>query len=279
MNGAYFDALMRSSGLGVAAPAPMASLAPVEAPPGVQLEGLEMASEVMAVPVPTSTPAPQAHVAQAEAVEPLPAFHDAAGAARPSSDAPHASADVPTSAGDDSPSRTATHVIPAPPSISIGQTLARAALQWVAADPLNARDPHAVRAMEEHAPALPARQLAPRDAADATAPVPQRIATDAQASQATAPSIERTVLLPPPPAQLLAPPPQRAPAATWREPPAAPAREEMLEVSIGAIHLRVDAPAVQAIAKAPAAPPGTSASRPASFAPRSALSRRALRRI
>jgi len=62
-------------------------------------------------------------------------------------------------------------------------------------------------------------------------------------------------------------------------PLAPPVRDEIVEVSIGAIHVRVDAPPAQTIARpalTPAASPrDAAAARPA----RSALSRRALRRI
>jgi hypothetical protein len=57
------------------------------------------------------------------------------------------------------------------------------------------------------------------------------------------------------------------------------AGDEVVEVSIGAIHVRVDAPPAQTIARPALTPaagtPGAAATRPA----RSALSRRALRRI
>ena len=65
-----------------------------------------------------------------------------------------------------------------------------------------------------------------------------------------------------------------------RLPPAAPpVRDEVVEVSIGAIHVRVDAPPAQTVARPTVTPAagasGAAATRPA----RSALSRRALRRI
>ncbi len=68
-----------------------------------------------------------------------------------------------------------------------------------------------------------------------------------------------------------------APAAQ----PAATARKEAIEVSIGAIHLRVDAPpAAPTAAARPALPvPPTAAARPAAAAARSSLARRALRRV
>jgi hypothetical protein len=61
--------------------------------------------------------------------------------------------------------------------------------------------------------------------------------------------------------------------------PLAPvARDEVVEVSIGAIHVRVDAPQLQTVARPSASPPGPARRATASQA-RSALSRRALRRI
>jgi hypothetical protein len=58
-------------------------------------------------------------------------------------------------------------------------------------------------------------------------------------------------------------------------PDAAPQpREEVVEVSIGAIHLRVDAPAAPVLKTAPAPVPSTPVAKP-----RSSLSRRALPRI
>ena len=58
------------------------------------------------------------------------------------------------------------------------------------------------------------------------------------------------------------------------EPVAPLARDEVVEFSIGAIHVRVDAPAAQTVAR-PATTPRAVPAPP----PRSALSRRALRRI
>lgn len=60
---------------------------------------------------------------------------------------------------------------------------------------------------------------------------------------------------------------------------AAPVRDEVVQVSIGTIHVRVDAPVAQTVAR-PAPTPAASAPRDAGARPeRSALSRRALRRI
>jgi len=69
--------------------------------------------------------------------------------------------------------------------------------------------------------------------------------------------------------------PRRADVTT----PAPPARDEAVVVSIGSIHVRVDAPAAQTVAR-PMASPTSAAARPvARSADRSGLSRRPLRRI
>lgn len=66
---------------------------------------------------------------------------------------------------------------------------------------------------------------------------------------------------------------QTSPWASGTRRPAT--HDETVEISIGAIHLRVDAPPPQTVVQAPAPTPRPPADRP----PRSALSRRALRRI
>jgi hypothetical protein len=56
-------------------------------------------------------------------------------------------------------------------------------------------------------------------------------------------------------------------------------RDEIVEVSIGAIHLRVDAPTPHTVARPAASPPAITARTANAMPQRSALSRRALRRI
>jgi hypothetical protein len=83
----------------------------------------------------------------------------------------------------------------------------------------------------------------------------------------------------PAPSRATAHRPAAAPRAERRArtAPAAAQREEVVEITIGAIHLHVEAPAQASIAPASTAPPAAPSLR--SPAPRSALSRRALYRL
>jgi hypothetical protein len=126
--------------------------------------------------------------------------------------------------------------------------LALAAMRWVAADPGRA----AVTATPGAAP--PAAARAGREPPAQGAP---RVPGEPVRAGDFLPGFARPV---------------PAPAAM-----APPAHDELVEISIGTIQVRVDAPSVQTVAPPPA--PGPAAAPPASAHTRSALARRALRRI
>jgi hypothetical protein len=140
-----------------------------------------------------------------------------------------------------------TSAVPAPqPNPKHGEDLVQAALRWVAADPAQA----------DAARALPDPLLDPLSD-------PLRVAPPA-----AIPPTPPVASLPQPAARLV-----ETPAARRTE-RVVPAAEAPLEVTIGAIHLRVDPPTPQTVAQA--APSATPA---APSTPHSALSRRSLRRI
>jgi hypothetical protein len=163
---------------------------------------------------------------------------------------------------------TQTH---APPEarVSEGSSRVRAALQWIAADP------HAVDSRHipmQHAPHADPAQPPPRTGAsltDAPAALPSPLA--ARERDDAAPVRSHAI-------------------EAWLREPAMPshasrgrrehddAAGELVEVSIGAIHVRVDAPAAQT-RLAPAAPTAAAPRAPNRPASRDAVARRLLRRI
>jgi hypothetical protein len=171
----------------------------------------------------------------------------------------------------------------APASQPLGQTVVRAALQWVAADPSQAtplpldqtsREPSMVMDVASE-PVTPASMLV----ADADANTGTNTDTNTNTvavlhSQADS-LIHAEVAKEDPPRRVSQP-------ATLVPAPITPApmpRDEPIEISIGAIHLRVEAPTAQTVARSPA-PPASAPRAPApTTPPRSALARRALRRI
>ncbi|HUG24244.1 hypothetical protein [Piscinibacter sp.] len=278
----YFGALMRSSGLAVGGAAPI--VAPrVEAgmPVEVHVEQPAVRAE------PAMSPAPRAaHSAESPepAVRALPAqvardVHDEP-AQRP--DRPREPEAAPTSAQTSAPMEAAAvahpsidaAAQPASQAPVTAHTLVRTAMQWVAAGPQEVRakppaviDPPIATTPPEPAPRSPDEIRDQRPPARAES-------LELPPSHEHPPSPPR--LAPPPiPARPLIP--QPATLRAERPSPASP-RDDTVEVSIGAIHVRVDAPATQTVARTPPPPPApraASAPRPE----RSALSRRALRRI
>lgn len=169
--------------------------------------------------------------------------------------------------------------------------LIQAAMRWIAADPAALPQPDPARFVD---PSLAAQLGAPGTAPrppEAAARMDTRSASgntaatatfhdagapvwDAPALTRTAPPAERTdsTLADPP-----SPPQARALAQALATLPASPAapRQDPVQVTIGTIHLRVDAPAPPALQTAPAP---RAAPMPA-VPPRSGLSRRGLRRL
>ncbi len=151
-----------------------------------------------------------------------------------------------------------------------GQAMVQAALRWVAAGDQTASStiapditpspPKAPQALAADQPSPPARSIVSRplvEPASPTAKLPE-LAMPTRAAPIRQMEAKEQAL-----------PPVRG---TRR----ADSREETVEVTIGAIHLRVDAPPPQTVVQSPLPTPRSTADRPP---PRSALSRRALRRI
>lgn len=162
-----------------------------------------------------------------------------------------------------------------PPQPSRANDLVHAAMRWVASDPQlaePARQAAEPLAAQPRIPDTGSTRVAPAQPVTRTAANPQR-PQDAPDGVPAAPQV-------PAPAPVALPPLVVAPATprTEGDAPRA-ATEEPLAISIGAIHLRVDAPAAQTQAR-PATPPAP-AQRPAApeCPSRSGLSRRALRRL
>jgi hypothetical protein len=170
--------------------------------------------------------------------------------------------DTQSPATHDVPSSPQTPLVDASPPL---HAVVHAALTWVAADPrMRAmpgtsaqEDPPPPAAFEPSTPAQPAEDASEEieHLAPAHADAPDTLPAQ-RPRNATRATSER-----------------RARSST----PAAPPREEVIEISIGAIHLRVDAPAPQTIVAAPAPAPAAAPVRAPT--PRSPLSRRALYRL
>jgi len=278
MNG-YFGALMRASGMPIAGRTP--AVAPVE-PPVVEAN-VEVGQAPMPAPTASAPSTPQQaakpiHVHTAVALPAPPA-------ARPADDPQetaagfsaieHADARVAKNTADAVPaSRTIE-----PPKPPLGQALVRAAMQWVATDTPQARRGAQLEPPSEHplanrgndtnvVAAVPARrdhraepQAHPQEDAPAAAHVP-----DLSPREPVAPPAVAIHSIHPAPAS-----PQM--------PVVSDHRDDVFEVSIGAIHVRVDAPVAQTVARPAATPPAAARRTPTSPSQRSGLSRRALRRI
>jgi hypothetical protein len=282
----YFDALIRSSGMTIGRDKP--ALTPVvPAALEVGFDGSTTGTEPHAV-LPVSTP----H-------EPLvpPDVRDAMARTAPlrkqgrverhtpealeTAPAPARSA---TEGAVQSPQRPSVPPME-PPMPDPGHALVHAAMRWVAGGtPLVGSDRavgpisdiapgvpgwrHSVSAAHGDGSAIPTKKLRRNEddgrleslnGAPAT-PAPLKVSAGESAEK---PVPIRASLVPP------APPAQVAP----------PVHDEVVEVSIGAIHVRVDAPRAQTVARPAPTPAGHAAGVAPNRPARSALSRRALRRI
>ena len=290
----YFDALMRSSGMDIGGRvAAMAPAGPVE-PIVVETDAERSPAET---PSRTAEPAPMprqvaAPIPLSDSVEqPAPLASPTVGTTTPKASArfegaeqvsrPRAAAEA---AADSPPA-------PAPRSVEtskpvLAKAIVRAAMQWVAADTQNIRG--IARVVPPEDPFRPApggdtgvvtTQVLREAGVDVDAPptraMPISTAAPDLPSRETAGEAPRALVaapaLPMRPARDI---PARPPV-----PAASLTGDEVVEISIGAIHVRVDAPAAQVVTQ-PVAPPPAAAPRAAAAPPsRSALSRRALRRI
>jgi hypothetical protein len=251
----YFGALMRSSAMVVGGQAP-ARAVPRAAP------SLEVVGERVA-------PAVTSHAEIAPAVAMTPAattarsVHDDKAVGETPADATVHAVTVPASPADSpeaSPGPSSQPAVAPDAKASATHELVRAALRWVAADPRHAPAVPERAWQEEPASSLPAAMVA-----EVLTPPPARV--DLTELESRSPAI-----------------PDYA-SARPVTPVGSPVLErtahgERVEISIGAIHLRVDAPAPQTTARTPAAsPPPARSPQAATASMRSALARRALRRI
>ncbi|MDH4606948.1 hypothetical protein [Pseudomonas sp. BN102] len=275
----YFAALMRASNLfassaaptpeaplefGVEVPAPPLSAAPAPHPVRSETRATVAASEQSTPVAPVAQPAParQRHDDRHPATSAMPAPVAPGPRAEPATLSPATSQSgqpgVEMPDGD-------------PPRRPRADELVQAAMRWVASDPQlvppGQQVPmhgHAMAHMPDSGltpfAAIPPQVIAPLDpprpplgADAASAPLPAPVALPIQATE---------------------------PARRHAEPEAQVSEaEELLEISIGAIHLRVEAPAPQTLAR-PATPAAPAQQPAASASPtRSGLSRRALRRL
>ena len=279
----YFGALMRASGLAVAGPVPSIALS---APP---IAGNDTGGrEHVLSPVHLDAPPRQApRMGPPRTTEPL-ATAAIPVQAQPPDDVRDGLAGTPAMpVPEPAPASPIALTVPgerreAPPPApreappQLADAVVRAAMRWVATDPQTRPQ---VRAVEQPGPgptpAASTEGMPPRPAPEApTREEPPPVA-DAAAPPALSPRTpgpapsELTEIA----ARAIEPVP-RLPIA----PRAAERGGEILEVSIGAIHVRVDAPAAQTVAR-PAAAPAAPQRTAVHSSRRGALSRRALRRI
>src|SRR5262249_5839412 len=262
----YFDALMRSSGLTNEGPGPATA--------SLQSNALEVAAdpgaptmEARAVAAPPMRPAAIRDAEPAEPVAPLPQRQERAvhqpGHERDDVElhrrnAPEARVELTTTPRVRSDARST-------PDLSA--RLVRAAVRWIAADTSGAGS------VSLRAPsAAPARE----DARPIPTAVPDNVR---EATPIATPMVVEATAAPREPAHV-PPPVEAARAVEPRQVHTAPvARDETVEISIGSIHVRVDAPPAQTIARPAMPSPVNNPSRVGGLPERSALSRRALRRI
>jgi hypothetical protein len=235
----YFGALIRSSGIAIGASTTTAAEPGVAA---VRVEGASSAQPGLETPAADH---------DASATPGSPAMSPSSVIRAPAAAAPLVGPVGRASAGAAEPPSPTTGVVrsseapqPDPPP---GDSRVRAALRWIAADTLQKRTPARGAASTTTTASLD------RVAEANPTPPGARLASPAQPVVGERQSVQAVA------AALLH------------------ARDEVTEISIGAIHLRVDAPAAQTVARAAAPNPATSRA-PASSA-RSSLARRALRRI
>lgn len=282
----YFAALLRASGLG--------QTPGTAAPAGTELSVLDL--EIPSVAAPTSH-APHVPAARTETLPagPTPSVQAAAALITPAADQPQL-VDTPVNALATptlpvaEPTTAQTLTASSEPLVA-HQALVQSVMRWVAGD----QPAQSVAAAQQLSSsvatsALPGERLltqanppAARSVATATLSNVENVEAAPRAQQQL--GAEATPVLPNALHQSSAAP---QPAAALREQPepeqSQPAPADGLSISIGAIHLRVEAPAApsapQAAAKPaiqPAAPRATT--NPSTATARSSLSRRALRRI
>jgi len=269
----YFDALLRSTGVGTGGSVPSGP----HAGPGVVELDQKTRAETMAPRAAQTTdrleagtteerarqsePSPVAPVTQGASITPVASVPPAARAAHPARQSPVEPVAAPASAtatADEAPA-------------DLGRAMVRAAMRWVAAD---------VVAQQADAPIVdaqvPRHEVITHRDVDATARV-QKLTDDLPSQRLGHAEAAAPPAWPDPTVRLVTTTPALIPA-----PPLSPApvmRDEIFDVSIGAIHVRVDAPPAQTVTRPQPTPPAVTSRAGATSPRRSALSRRALRRI
>lgn len=279
----YFAALMRASNLfsdgatsALEAPPEVVTEAPTSSEPSVPAPRPSLSETRNAVAT-REMPAPTAQLAQPATAAPHHDDRSPTPSLRPDG-LSHWQQAEPAAPGSEQPAPQ-VGIAPQdrPPQPARAKDLVHAALRWVASDPQltePARQAAEPLAAQSRIPDTGSMRVAPAQPVTRTAANPQH-PQDAPDGMPAPPQV-------PAPAPVALPPLVVAPATprTEADAPRA-ATEEPLAISIGAIHLRVDAPAAQTLAR-PATPPAPApAQRPAAPASpsRSGLSRRALRRL
>lgn len=276
----YFGSLIRASGLAagshppVAADhgiteieiqpdAPPAAITPVTEGPRTNTQPTEIIT-----PRPVATPTLPAPAIREHAAPPGTEHTElASDRPLPASPAPAPDPRGETSMAPGLPTSPALSPRPQEAAPDPGQGMVHAALRWVTAD-------------------VPSPSASTEVPPEPTPPIPAQELTTHKITPPTRPSVNPPEAGPVPGATTLPPEatiplrvaPIRHPASTYPPPPWASAtrRDEEVEITIGAIHLRVDAPPPQTVVQAPAPIPRPPVDRPP---PRSALTRRALRRL
>lgn len=277
----YFGALMRSSGLAVGGAAPIvAPRIDTGMPVEVHVEQPAARAEPAMSPAPRAAHPPE-NLGPAVHALSVQEAHDVHGEPAQRLDRLHEPEAAPASVQTPAPLGTAATAnpsiegitTPAPPAAVTAHTLVRSAMQWVAAGPqeVRAKPPAVIDAPIATAPP------------ESTSRSPDEIRDQRPSARDGFPGLHPGHEHDEHPSLALAPIPARpliTSPATLRAEPAAPAspRDDSVEVSIGAIHVRVDAPPTQTVARTPPAPPSPRAAH-APRPERSTLSRRALRRI
>jgi len=277
----YFDGLMRASGLPLGN-APVLGAAPRDTTPLTEID----------VAVPAATPVIGPLDVTAQAVpQPVanPSSPDVMQPARPAVIATASTTgSAPTRSAAPLPQTGATggdamvpSATPTPPGaepvaepVVLRERIIEAALRWVADGPTGATT--------EPPPTPDARQLQPAPRLLPPQPVATFIAAPAPPAAASATVTAQPVVAEPPPrpaVPAIAQPSRAVAMATPMPSTIPPAHDDSVHVSIGAIHLRVEAPPPPPAVQAAPAPVVQRPSAISQTAPRSGLSRRALRRF
>lgn len=277
----YFGALLRSAGRAVAGapvgPAPASTAADELREINVESEA-RSSTDSPAAAGPLTLPSsvqgtPPAGRTLAAAVVPAAVPAVATAGTAPASAAPAGAFAVPSPPGPDA--------VDLPPPALHGTVLA--ALSWVASDPQAQAQAQTLSPSKSQGRAAPGsvswREPLPSATENSEPPAhmtQEKSRDDPWAGTLARPAIDAGVVPAPAPVQSSVERMQ-LPLPLTATPPDESWHEELVEITIGAIHLRVDAPSPATVAQSP--PPSAPAPMPAAPPARSPLSRRALYRI